>query len=87
MQYMSMGIPVITSPVGFSNEIVRNGENGFLAADTEDWYTVGRKLIEDSGKREKVGKSARLTIENEYSNEKLAHRYSEIILKWIENRT
>jgi len=85
MQYMSMGIPVITSPVGFSNEIVRNGENGFLAADTEDWYTVGRKLIEDSGKREKVGKSARLTIENEYSNEKLAHRYSEIILNWIEN--
>ncbi len=86
LQYMSMGIPVITSPVGFSNEIIRDGENGFLAANAEDWYTVGRKLIKDPEKRAKVGKSARLTIEEEYSNEILARRYSDIMLKWIENK-
>ena len=38
LQYMSLGIPTIASPVGMNTEIVDEGINGFLCTTEKEWY-------------------------------------------------
>jgi len=67
LQYMSLGIPALASPVGVNTKIIRNGENGFLCSTAEEWKKTLIKLIEDENLRTQIGKNARQTIENQYS--------------------
>jgi glycosyltransferase involved in cell wall biosynthesis len=64
---MSMGIPMIASPVGEQKYVIRHGYNGFLAGKEEDWPIYIGKLIEDKELRISMGKRARETIERDYS--------------------
>src|SRR5690606_19473850 len=47
LQYMSLGIPCVMSPVGANKDIVNDNENGFLADSQEEWFDKLSKLIED----------------------------------------
>lgn len=67
LQYMSTGIAVVASPVGVNEQIVRSGENGFLAATTEDWASALRTLASDSALRHRLGIAARASVEANYS--------------------
>ena len=67
LQCMALEVPVVMSPVGVNNTIVRDGENGFLAASEDEWYEKIVKLIEDKNLRERLGKSGRKTVEENYS--------------------
>lgn len=67
LQYMSMGIPAVASPVGINKEITEDGVNGFLASSKEEWVSKLSLLIENSDLRKKLGKNARITIEQKYS--------------------
>lgn len=64
---MANGIPVIASPVGEQKYIIKNGVNGFLAKDEDDWYKYLKQLIEDKNLRESMGNRGRKTAENELS--------------------
>ena len=64
---MACGIPVIVSPVGVNNEIIKDGINGFLVSDEEDWVEKLSRLIEDKHLREKMGAAGRKTVEEKYS--------------------
>ena len=48
LQYMSMGLPVVTSPVGVNCEIVEDGAEGFWAEDSQQWCDRIAQLIEDA---------------------------------------
>jgi len=67
IQYMSLGIPAVVSPVGVNSEIVDNGVNGFLCATSEDWKKKLEELLLNADLRSKFGLSAR---------EKIIHKYS-----------
>lgn len=67
IQYMACGIPVIASPVGMNKDIVNHGVNGLLAETDYEWEHSLKKLLSDYELRECMGKSARKTIEREYS--------------------
>jgi len=67
IQYMAIGIPVVSSPVGVAQDIVRHGENGYLAKDTEDWVYYLSLLIEDADLRQHLGKNGRQLVEQYYS--------------------
>lgn len=69
IQYMSLGIPAMVSPVGVNSEIVDEGINGFLCATETDWKIKLEKLLMDSALRKELGESARRKIQAQYSVE------------------
>lgn len=69
LQYMSLSIPCIMSPVGVNTEIIQSGINGFLANNDNEWLNTLSSLIENQTLREKIGNSGKKTIIDLYSTE------------------
>ena len=67
LQYMSLGIPTIMSPVGVNLEIINHSENGFLCDNPNEWKSTIQNLIEDHLLRERIGLCGKNTVENKYS--------------------
>ncbi|MBN1275798.1 glycosyltransferase family 4 protein [Candidatus Woesearchaeota archaeon] len=64
LEAMSCGKPVVSTPVGFVKDYVKDGENGFLI-DTGDAYALKQKLawlIEHPTLRGRMGTEARKTV-------------------------
>lgn len=75
LQYMSLEIPTIMSPVGVNSEIIQDGINGFLAATEDEWIEKLSLLIEDRQLRQKLGKAGRQTVIEKYSVESQKQNY------------
>jgi glycosyltransferase involved in cell wall biosynthesis len=84
LQYMSAGIPVVASPIGINSEIVRHGQNGFLAKNKEEWIKFISILLEDAELRETLGESGRKDVLQKYSRTHCFARLSELIKKETE---
>ncbi len=67
LQYMALGIPTIMSPVGVNGEIIRDGENGFLADTMDEWVAKLSLLIDSPDLRARVGAAGRQTVIDHYS--------------------
>ena len=72
IQYMACGLPVIASQVGVNNEIVKDGVNGYLVDDKQQWFDAFNKLIEDEWLCQKFGHEGRKRFENTYCLSKTA---------------
>ncbi len=81
LQYMSLGISTVMSPVGMNNQLIQHGENGFLADTKQEWILNLTKLIEDKQLRKKIGLAGHQTIQNHYSVEALKPIYLELFTK------
>lgn len=79
LQYQAAGLPVIASPVGVNAELVKEGINGYLAADKAAWVERIGDLVTDTAKRQQMGISARQDYANGYTTEFLGHRIAELI--------
>jgi len=66
---MAVGIPCIASPVGINMELIRDGENGFLAATEDQWYEKISLLTRDQELRKKMGMRGRDFVVKNYSFE------------------
>jgi glycosyltransferase involved in cell wall biosynthesis len=62
LEYMALELPTVSSPVGVNQEIVRDAENGFLAASPDEWEEKLRRLVDDFALREQIGKAARASL-------------------------
>ena len=69
LQYMALEIPTIMAPVGVNEDIIEDGENGFLATTADEWVQKLSRLIESAELRSEVGAAARRTVEERYSVE------------------
>lgn len=67
LQYMSVGVPVVVSPVGVNTEIVQEGANGFHASTGREWVEKISGLIENAELRRQFGQCGRETVEKAYS--------------------
>ena len=67
VQCMSMGIPVVASPIGSNLEIVEDGRTGFLADTPDEWYDRMRRLADDPELRRTMGEAARRLVEEQFS--------------------
>ena len=79
LQYFSVGIPVVASPVGINSDIVEHGVNGFLATSPDEWDKYLSALIGDEALRKRMGAAGRRTVEEKYSLERYMERYLSII--------
>ncbi len=67
IQYMSLGIATVMSPVGVNTSIISHGQNGMLAQTRQEWTDCLSQLIESAPLRRKLGLAGRQTIEERYS--------------------
>jgi glycosyltransferase involved in cell wall biosynthesis len=79
LQYMSLGIPTVCSPVGVNSRIIRDGKNGLLAATDEEWVERLTSLLRSPSLRARLGAAGRLTVEANYSASVHAPRVYEIL--------
>lgn len=75
LQYMALSIPTVMSPVGVNSEIIQDGINGFLAADTQEWIDKLSLLVESKELRMQMGARGRETVVEKYSIEAVKHSY------------
>lgn len=79
LMYMALGIPTVSSPVGVNTEIIKDGVNGFLAANEKEWIEKLSRLIEDSNLRRHLAETARKTVEERYSVLKWAPEFVKVL--------
>jgi len=78
-EYMAMSKPTVSSKIGETAHIIKNGENGFLAKTREEFIEKMQVLIQNSDLRQRIGEKARQTIEEGYSLKVLGKRLYEIL--------
>ena len=79
IQYMAVGVPGVVSRVGTAREIVKDGENGFLATTEDEWFAKTERLIQDPGLRLKMGAAGRETAVNGFSVQANAPKLLEVL--------
>jgi glycosyltransferase involved in cell wall biosynthesis len=67
IQYMSLGIPAVVSPVGVNTKIIDDGLTGYVCNTPEEWKYRLESLLNNAQLRASMGLVARLKIENYYS--------------------
>ncbi len=77
--YMSVGLPVVCSPVGFNREIVTPEMNGLWAETSTQWYEALQRLAHDAALRQRMGAHGRRLVEEKFSVEKCAPRFDAIL--------
>lgn len=69
IQYTSLGIPAVVSPVGVNSQIIDHGINGYWASEMDEWERYLEKLIIDYSLRNEMGRNGRTKIVAQYSKE------------------
>ena len=69
LQYMSMCIPALVSPVGVNREIVTDGVDGFWCYSSEDWFRNVEDLILHREKVRLMGLRGRKKVIEYYSSD------------------
>jgi glycosyltransferase involved in cell wall biosynthesis len=67
IQYMSLGIPAVVSPVGVNTDIVMHNKNGFVANTETEWEYYIEQLLLQPELRKQLGKESYQYIEKKYS--------------------
>ena len=67
LQYMSLGIPALVSPVGVNTRIVDHGVNGFICSTSEDWKRYITELYYNRDLLYTLSANTRRKIEEDYS--------------------
>jgi glycosyltransferase involved in cell wall biosynthesis len=80
LEAMACGVPVVATKFGGPAEVIQHGENGLLV-DPNDIPALAdaiAELLYDPKKRERMGKQARLRVEEAYSWRAVAQRHLEL---------
>jgi glycosyltransferase involved in cell wall biosynthesis len=85
IQYMACGKPVVASPVGVNNVIVKNGVNGYLAKNQDEWVEALALLLRNQALRQTLGTAGSYMVRENYSLQVWQIKYLEIIRSVINN--
>jgi glycosyltransferase involved in cell wall biosynthesis len=79
LQYMAAGRVAVAAPVGVNVDIIRHGENGFLASSEEEWVEVLDSLARSPEVRERVAAAGRVTVEERFSSARSASLFANAV--------
>ncbi|MGA8148696.1 MAG: glycosyltransferase [Gallionellaceae bacterium] len=68
---MSIGLPVIATPIPSYEPVIEHGVNGFFARSKRDWQEC-LIALRDPARRQEMGMAARASVEKKYSMEEQA---------------
>lgn len=68
-QYMALGIVPVGTPMASNPEVIRHGENGFLAATDDEWVDHLTTLVKDDKLRANLSAAAARDAKEKYSLE------------------
>jgi len=86
IQYLSVGVPVVCTPLGINRDIVRDGQNGFWAMTPAEWTSRLAQLIEDPDLRQRMGLRGIETVEKEYSLTVTSEKFLKVINRLSQGR-
>jgi glycosyltransferase involved in cell wall biosynthesis len=67
LQYMSAGLPVVSSLAGANADIIEEGQTGYLVAEDADWVARLDMLARDANLRAQMGEAGRRKVMAEYA--------------------
>ncbi|MBS5429875.1 MAG: glycosyltransferase [Lachnospiraceae bacterium] len=67
MEAALVHVPTVASRNEELERVIKNGEDGFLCRNTEEWYEVIKKLVEDKELRKQIGEAAYQRVLKEYT--------------------
>lgn len=79
IQYMAFGIPTVASYAGNTPRIIRDGDNGLLVRNEDEWVAALERLIDDAALRRRLGEQARRDCVEKFSVEAVAADYRRVI--------
>jgi len=85
IQYMSVGIPYVTKPIGGCAEIGIENETHFSASTKEQWHNALTKLLQSSERRRKMGEKGRHYALKHYTVPQQANKIADVLQKAVEN--
>jgi glycosyltransferase involved in cell wall biosynthesis len=80
LEYMALGKPVVATLGGGTDEIVKNGETGFLTqrSDEHEFAEKIEILLNDDALRNKMGEAGKKRIKDSFNIENMMNKYLEI---------
>ena len=86
LEAMSCGIPVVTTPVGGTPELVRSGKDGFVtkSLDKEEYAHAIIHVLEDESLRLKLGAAGRKRVEESFSINAIIPKYETLLEQVID---
>lgn len=81
IQYMAFGLPTVASDAGMTPMIIRDGENGLLVRDDDQWIYALERLIGDPLLRRRLGDAARKDAVAKYSMAAIGSQYLGVLDK------
>lgn len=79
LQYMAVGIPMVTSLVGGTRDFIQHGTNALVASKDEDWYHSIKALLTEQKLRAKLAQEGRSLVEARYSLETQGPQFAQRI--------
>lgn len=79
IQYLSVGVPAIASPVGANVDVVLDGKTGILASSAENWERAVISLLDDVSARQRLGGAGRELVLADYSAARQARRLGDLL--------
>lgn len=81
------GIPSVVSQTRNYQDVIRQGEDGFMASSINDWYETLKQLITQPDLRQRVGYAAYQRVEQEYTLPVMAENIKHIFTMLNEQLT
>ena len=86
LQYFSVGVPAVCSPIGVNRDIVEDGVSGYWAENEEQWEDRILKMIRERGSWREMGLRGRERVEQGYSLTVNAPRILNVLKKVLDSQ-
>lgn len=83
LTYMSVGLPVVVSPVGMNVEILAQGPCGYAAKTDDDWVDAISNLLNKPELADQMGRTGRKIIEDHYARNVVAPKLVKLLKEQI----
>ena len=83
LEYSAAGKPGIYQDLKQYSQYIVEGENGYLATRSRDWYVAMKKMIDDPKHRQEVGQKAFETLKD-YTIQGNVYRYADAFKKLVD---